>query len=159
LVPIPGYSWQSITAQSIGTTAGFRLAAPTVWLLTPGLQTFIKRPAGKAMLIVNMAPFAVQGPLREARHLQASAIAHHTYRRYHLLSISSRTFHSWPAATWAFWWKPVNGARIVVTKIIFTAQTSAGSQPYILSRSARGTYLTAANQVFQVAKSTFTPLP
>src|SRR5258706_11845295 len=38
-----------------------------------------------------------------------------------------------PAAAWAFWWKPVNGARIVVTKIIFTAQTTAGPQPYILS--------------------------
>jgi len=127
--------------------------------MTPGLHTFIKRPAGKAMLIVDMAPFAVSGPLREAHHLQASAITHHKYRRYHLLSISSRTFHSWPAATWAFWWKPVSGARIVVTKIIFTAQTSAGSQPYILSMSARATYLTAASQVFRVARQTFTPLP
>jgi hypothetical protein len=57
---------------------------------------------------------------------------------------SGRTFHGWPAATWAFWWKPVTGARIVVTKIIFTAQITAGSQPYILSMSARATHLTAA---------------
>jgi len=155
----PGYSWQSVTGQSIGTTAGFRLAAPSAWLMTSGLHTFIKRPAGKAMLIVDMAPFAVSGPVHEARHLQASATAHHKYRRYHLLSISSRTFHGWAAATWAFWWKPVSGARIVVTKIIFTAQTSAGPQPYILSMSARATYLTAARQVFRIARQTFTPLP
>ncbi len=155
----PGYSWQSVTAQSIETTAGFRLAAPSSWLMTPGLHTFIKPPGGRARLIVDMAPFAVQRPVREAHYLQAAAIAHNKYRRYHLVSISSRMFHGWPAAAWAFWWKPVNGARIVVTKIIFTAQTTAGPQPYILSMSAPATHLAAASQVFRVARRTFTPLP
>jgi hypothetical protein len=106
-----------------------------------------------------MAPFAVSNPVREARHLQASAIAHNKYRRYHLVSISSRMFHGWPAAAWAFWWKPLNRARVVVTKIIFTAQTTAGSQPYILSISAPVTHVTAASQVFRVARQTFMPLP
>src|SRR6266851_5330290 len=155
----PGYSWQSVTAQSIETTAGFRLAAPSSWLMTPGLHTFIKPPGGRARLIVDMAPFAVPRPVREAHYLQAAAIAHNKYRRYHLVSISSRMFHGWPAAAWAFWWKPVNGARIVVTKIIFTAQTTAGPQPYILSMSAPATHLAAASQVFRVARRTFTPLP
>ncbi|HEX9552895.1 MAG TPA: protein kinase [Streptosporangiaceae bacterium] len=155
----PGYSWQSVTAQSIETTAGFRLAAPSSWLMTPGLHTFIKPPGGRARLIVDMAPFAVQRPVREAHYLQAAAIAHNKYRRYHLVSISSRMFHGWSAAAWAFWWKPVNGARIVVTKIIFTAQTTAGPQPYILSMSAPATHLAAASQVFRVARRTFTPLP
>jgi tRNA A-37 threonylcarbamoyl transferase component Bud32 len=155
----PGYSWQSVTGQSIGTTAGFRLAAPSTWLMTPGLHTFIKSPTGKALLIVDMAPFAAPGPVREAYHLQAAAIAHHKYRRYHLVSISSTTFHGWRAAAWAFWWKPVSGARIVVKKIIFTAQTTAGSQPYILSISARATQVAAASEVFRVVKRTFSPLP
>jgi len=155
----PGYSWRSVTAQSIETTAGFRLAAPSSWLMTPGLHTFIKPPGGRARLIVDMAPFAVPRPVREAHHLQAVAIAHNKYRRYHLVSISSRMFHGWPAAAWAFWWKPVNGARIVVTKIIFTAQTTAGPQPYILSMSAPVTHVAAASQVFRVARRTFTPLP
>ncbi len=155
----PGCSWQSVTAQSIETTAGFRLAAPSSWLMTPGLHTFIKPPGGRARLIVDMAPFAVPRPVREAHHLQAAAIAHNKYRRYHLVSISSRMFHGWPAAVWAFWWKPVNEARIVVTKIIFTAQTTAGPQPYILSMSAPATHLAAASQVFRVARRTFTPLP
>ena len=155
----PGYSWQSVTARSIETTAGFRLAAPSSWLMTPGLHTFIKPPGGRARLIVDMAPFAVPRPVREAHYLQAAAIAHNKYRRYHLVSISSRMFHGWSAAAWAFWWKPVNGARIVVTKIIFTAQTTAGPQPYILSMSAPATHLAAASQVFRVARRTFTPLP
>jgi tRNA A-37 threonylcarbamoyl transferase component Bud32 len=155
----PGYSWQSVTGQSIGTTAGFRLAAPSSWLMTPGLHTVITPPVGNARLMVDMAPFAVSNPVREARHLQASAIAHNKYRRYHLVSISSRMFHGWPAAAWAFWWKPLNRARVVVTKFIFTAQTTAGSQPYILSISAPVTHVTAASQVFRVARQTFTPLP
>jgi len=155
----PGYSWQSVTGQSIGTTAGFRLAAPSSWVMTPGLHTVIMPPVGNARLMVDMAPFAVSNPVREARHLQASAIAHNKYRRYHLVSISSRMFHGWPAAAWAFWWKPLNRARVVVTKIIFTAQTTAGSQPYILSISAPVTHVTAASQVFRVARQTFMPLP
>ena len=32
----PGCSWERVTAKSAGTTAGFRLAAPSSWLLTPG---------------------------------------------------------------------------------------------------------------------------
>ena len=148
-----------MTAQSAGTTAGFRLAAPGSWLLAPGLQTVLKPQAGKARLIVNMAPFAVPGPVREARRLQAAAIAHKRYRDYHLVSITKRTFHGWQAATWTFWWKPANAARIDVTKLIFTAQTSAGPQPYVLSMSAPAPHAAAAAKVFTVAKRTFRPLP
>ena len=155
----PGYSLKRVTAQSAGTTAGFRLAAPGSWLLAPGLQTVLKPQAGKARLIVNMAPFAVPGPVREARRLQAAAIAHKRYRDYHLVSITKRTFHGWQAAAWTFWWKPANAARIDVTKLIFTAQTSAGPQPYVLSMSAPAPHAAAAAKVFTVAKRTFRPLP
>ncbi|HEX5190874.1 MAG TPA: serine/threonine-protein kinase [Streptosporangiaceae bacterium] len=155
----PGYSWKRVTAQSAGTTAGFRLAAPSPWVLNPGPQTVIKPQSGKARLIVDMAPFAVPGPVREARRLQAAAIAHTRYRDYHLISITKRTFHGWPAATWTFWWKPANAARIDVTKLIFTAQTSAGPQSYVLSMSAPAAHAAAAAKVFTVAKQTFRPLP
>jgi eukaryotic-like serine/threonine-protein kinase len=155
----PGYSWDRVTAQSVGTTAGFRLAAPSSWLLSPGLQTVIKPQAGKARLIVDMAPFAAPGPVREARRLQAAAIAHKRYRYYHLVSITKRTFHGWPAATWTFWWKPANAARIDVTKLLFTAQTSAGPQPYVLSMSAPAPHAAAAAKVFTIAKQTFRTLP
>ncbi len=64
-----------------------------------------------------------------------------------------------PAATWTFWWEPASGARIDVTKLIFTAQTSAGPQPYVLSMSAPAPQAAAAAKVFTVAKGTFRPLP
>ena len=154
-----GFSWERVTAKSIGTTAGFRLAAPSAWLLTPGLHSVIKPLVGNSKLIVDMAPFAVSGPVREARRLQGSAIAHNRFRNYHLLAITGGTFHGWPAATWTFWWRPLNGARIDVTRIIFTAHTSAGPQPYVLSMSAPAPHATAAAKVFKIARRTFRPLP
>jgi eukaryotic-like serine/threonine-protein kinase len=154
-----GYGWVRVTAKSAGTTAGFRLAAPSSWVLTPGLQSVIKPKPATSRLMVDMAPFAVAGPVGEARRLQAAAIAHHKFRNYHLISITHRAFHGWPAATWSFWWKPVSSARIQVTKLIFTARTAAGPQPYVLSMSAPVPHLAAATKVFSVAKRTFRPLP
>ena len=154
-----GYAWKSESAQSLGTTAGFRLAAPAAWLITPGLQTDISPALGHARLGIDMAPFAVPAPVREARRLQASAIAHHRYRGYHLVSIMGITFHGWPAASWTFWWKPLTSPRIDVTEIIFTAQTSAGRQPYILSMAAPAAHAASASHVLRIALRTFTPLP
>ena len=148
-----------MTAKQAGTKAGFRLGAPSAWLLTPGRHSVIKPLLGNSKLIVDMAAFAVAGPVREAKRLQAAAIAHNRFANYHLLSITRRTFHGWPAATWTFWWKPANAARIEVTRIIFTAHTSAGPQPYVLSMSAPAPHIAAATKVFTVAKHTFRPLP
>lgn len=77
-----------------------------------------------------MAPFAVQAPVRETRHLQAAAIARGRYRDYHLVSILATSFHGWPVARWMFWWKPLASTRIGVTEIIFTlAAAKAAEQP------------------------------
>jgi hypothetical protein len=109
--------------------------------------------------MVDMAAFAVVKPVREAKHLQAAAIAHSKYRNYHLVSITPRRFHGSTAATWAFWWKPTSTTRRDVTKIIFTAQTSAGPQPYVLTMSAPARLVASATKPFNVAKYTFRPLP
>jgi hypothetical protein len=158
--PPPGYVWQTVTAASIGTTAGFRLAAPAAWMMTPGLVTIIKPTAGSARMRINLTPFAVQGPVREARHLQAVAVAAHRYPHYHLVSILAITFHGRPAATWQFWWRP-NGSAVAVdvSEVIFTAKTSAGPQPYVLLMSAPATRAGWASGIFRVAMRTFRPLP
>jgi len=135
------------------------MAAPTGWQLTPGLHSVIKPVPGSTKLMVDMSPFAVAGPVHEAKRLQAAAIARNRYPNYHLLSITSGIFHGWSAATWTFKWRPVNGSRIHVTKIIFTAHTSAGPQPYVLTMSAHVAQMAAAAKVFTVAKRTFRRLP
>jgi eukaryotic-like serine/threonine-protein kinase len=153
-----GYAWRSVSAQTSGTTAGFLLAAPATWLITPGIQTYLRPTFGGGRLEVNMAAFAAAGPVKEARYLQASAIAHHRYRRYHLVSILAQRFHGWPAASWTFWWKPLNRPRRDVAEIIFTAQTTAGPQPYILSMAAPAAQAAAASHVMRIAMRTFSPL-
>jgi eukaryotic-like serine/threonine-protein kinase len=154
-----GYSWYQVTASQSGTTAGFRLGAPSSWLLTAGLHAVIKSSVGNIKLMVDMAAFAVAKPVREAKRLQAAAIAHSKYRNYHLVSITPRRFHGSTAATWTFWWKPTSTTRRDVTKIIFTAQTSAGPQPYVLTMSAPARLVALATKPFNVAKYTFRPLP
>ena len=128
--------------------------------MTPGLLTVFRPPAGAARLRVSMAAWAVHGPLREAGHLQAVAIADHLYPRYHLVSILPVTFHGRPAASWSFWWRPAPGAAAInVVDVIYTALTSAGPQPYILSISAPAPRASWADHIFRVAMRTFRPLP
>ncbi|HVB41490.1 MAG TPA: protein kinase [Streptosporangiaceae bacterium] len=158
--PPAGYLWQSVSAASVGTVAGFRVAVPATWLMSPGLTTSFRPVHGSTRLRVDLAPFAVQGPVKEARHLQAVAVAKHQYRDYHLVSILAVTFHGRPAATWIFWWRPKAGATAVdVTELIYTARTTAGPQPYILSMSNPAPRAGWASSIFRVAMRTFTPLP
>jgi len=105
-----------------------------------------------------MAAFAEPGPFKEAKYLQAKAIAHHRYRRYHLVSLLAQRFHGRPAAWWTFWWKPPDRPRRDVAAIIFIAQTTAGSQPYILSMSAPAGQAAYASHVMRIAMRTFSPV-
>jgi len=154
-----GYAWQSVTASSVGTIAGWRLGAPASWVLSPGVQSYISNPAGAARIGVDLAQFPGATPVRAARHLQAAAIAHGSYPRYHLVSILPRRFHGWPAATWTFWWKPAGKPVIDVTKTLFTSTTSAGPQPYDISMAAPASHASYASHVLAVALRTFSPLP
>jgi hypothetical protein len=149
-----------VSAASIGTTAGFLLAAPTRWEMIPGLVTTIRPVVGAAHMKINLSPFAVQGPVREARRLQAMAVATHRYPHYHLTTILATGFHGRPAAIWQFWWRPYSSLVAVdVTEVIFTAKTPAGPQPYVLLMSAPATRAGWASAIFRVAMRTFTPLP
>ena len=128
--------------------------------MTPGLTTTIRPSAGGVHLTIDMAPFAVLGPVREAHHLQALAILRHTYRQYHLVSILAVTYHGRPAATWTFWWKPGVYSKVIdVTKLLYTAITPAGPQPYILTIAGPAPAAAWASHVFRVALRTFQPRP
>jgi serine/threonine protein kinase len=158
--PPTGFGYQSVSASTAGTTAGFQVAVPTAWLLIPGLSSTFEPMAGAARLVVNMAPFTAPGPVKEARHLQAAAIAHHRYHLYHLVSILAVGYHGRPAATWTFWYRPRASIHdINVSELIYIAHTSAGPQPYVLAISAPGPRTVWAGHVFSVALRTFRPLP
>jgi len=128
--------------------------------MNPGIHTVFHPPLGAAKLGVNLSAFYYPNPVRQAKALQHRAIAHGTYHAYHLISIVASTFHGNAAATWTFWWKPVNALnRTGVTEIIFTAHTSAGPQPFVLSMSAPAPRATWAAKVMHVAMRTFRALP
>jgi hypothetical protein len=149
-----------VTAASVGTIAGFRIAAPAAWVMTPGLNTVIKPANGPVRLTINMATWAYPGPVREAKRLQAVAEANGNYPGYLLVSIVATRFHGWPAARWTFSWQPLNAINPTnVTKLLFTAQTVDGPQQYVMSISAPSPHASGALDKFHVATRTFKALP
>ncbi len=158
--PPAGYAWYQVTAASVGTIAGFKLAAPEGWVMTPAVNTIIKAPSGPGKLDVNLATWPVAGAAKEARRLQASAIATGRYPNYHHISIAAGKFHGWPAARWRFWWRSASAQhRMVVSAVLFTVQTWEGPQQYMLSIQAPAPKTSWANGIFTVASQTFRKLP
>ncbi len=158
--PPAGYVWDRVPAKKVGTIAGFRLAGPIGWAVTPALNTIIKPSSGPGKLDVNMASWAVTGPVKQARRQQANAIATGRYPHYRLIAITGTKFRSWPAARWTFSWLAPNAShRTGVTELLFTVQTFEGPQQYVLSISAPAPKAAWAGGIFGVAKQTFRALP
>ncbi|HWF79202.1 MAG TPA: protein kinase [Streptosporangiaceae bacterium] len=158
--PPTGDVWDRVTASSVGTIAGFRIAAPAAWVMTPGLNTVIKAPKNGVQLDINMATWAVAGPVKEAKRLQAAAKANNKYPNYQLGSITATRFRGRAAARWTFSWQSVTALHPTdVTKLLFTVQTYEGPQQYIMSISAPSPHAASALSKFQVATRTFKALP
>jgi hypothetical protein len=158
--PPAGYQWHTVAAASLGTTAGFVMAAPDAWQLrTHGQNVFLDPPAGRAEIEISLSPFSYERPVREARDQQATALAADTYPGYRKLAIEPADFRGTAAASWRFSWRPAGPARTTVLAILVTLPTSAGRQPYVLSVSAPSASFAAAKSVFEKALSTFRPLP
>jgi tRNA A-37 threonylcarbamoyl transferase component Bud32 len=156
----PGFAWQSESAATAGSTAGFRMAVRANWAMTPGLDTVFKPPAGGARQGVDMTPFTYDWPLRQAKLLQKQAIAKHTFHNYHLVSLVAMHFHGSAAATWVFWWKPAKALhRVDVTEVLFRAKTPSGPQSYILSMAVPAPRASWALHIFRVGMRTFSPQP
>jgi serine/threonine protein kinase len=157
--PPAGYVWDRVTAASVGTIAGFRIAGPAGWAMTPGLNTVIKPTTGAVKLDINMASWQLT-PVKEAKRAQAVAKTAHKYRQYQLVSIVSTRFHGWAAARWTFWWQPAHALYPTdVTVLFFTAQTYEGPQQYVMSISSPSSRSGWALTKFHVAMSTFKALP
>jgi hypothetical protein len=153
-----GFQWYRVSAAAAGTRAGFRVAGPSGWGLTPGTDSVIKPATGPGKLTVAMVNWAVPGPVREAKRLQAAA--RDKYPSYQVLSITGMLYRTWPAARWRFEWQSASAANpSVVTEILFTVQTWEGPQQYILAVSAPEPRVSWAEGILAVAKRTFKALP
>jgi hypothetical protein len=128
--------------------------------MSAGLYTTIKPTSGAGKLAVDLSQWAVPGAVKEARKLQAAAIANGNYPHYRLISLNGARFHGWPAARWIFRWRPPGSVHPAqVTDLLFTVQTYEGPQEYILTVSAPLPKASLADDIFTVAKQTFRALP
>jgi eukaryotic-like serine/threonine-protein kinase len=158
--PPPGYQWETVTAASVGATAGFVMAAPDGWQLRiQGQAAYLKAPGRAADLEVSMSPFTYHPPGREAHARQAAALAAHEYPGYRRAWIRPAEFQEAAAATWRFSWKPAGRPRTAVLMLLVTLPTSAGPQSYTLTVSAPAASFAAAKSAFGQALVTFRPFP
>jgi hypothetical protein len=158
--PPPGYQWFQVSAASLGTTAGFRIAVPDAWRMSRnGLVTYLDPAAGKPYITVDVTPFAYPGPVREAMYQQAQAKAGHLYPVYRLVAIRPAGFRGVPEAIWRFHWQEPGVGQIGVLEVFFTLTTSAGKQSYALTVSAPEARFIAVRAIFHQALQTFAPLP
>ncbi len=158
--PPTGFRWERVSAASLGSTAGFKIAVPDAWQLNrDNLLTYLQAPPGAPYIEVDVTPFAYPGPLRQAGYLEAQAQANHMYRLYHRLAMSSASFRGAPAAIWRFRWQQPGVGPVGVLEVLGTLPTSAGPQSYALSVSAPAAQFATARMAFRTALRTFTPLP
>jgi hypothetical protein len=158
--PPAGYAWHTVTAASLGTTAGFVIAVPEGWQArVQGQAVALEPPAGGGGIEVSLAPFTAVQPTGQARQEQAAAIAGGQYPGYRLTAIEPAEFRGRAAAAWRFTWRSGALSRTTVLTLLVTLPTSAGPQPYALSVSAPTLYFPAARKVFDTAVTTFRPLP
>ncbi len=158
--PPAGYRWVKATAASLGSTAGFEIAVPAAWQRTAdGPATYLRPPAGSSYIEVSVAPFARPNPVREAKYLQAQAVAAAAYPGYHRIAITPGYFRNAAEGRWRFWWRQPGIGRTGVLELLFTLQTTVGPQAYTLTISAPGASFPARYAVFQTAVATFRPLP
>jgi hypothetical protein len=159
--PPAGFSWHTITGTSMGSTAGFLIAAPTAWTMrTAGKSVYLDPPAGRAEVEISLSPFSFARPVREARSQQATALRTGQYPGYRLGAIRPTDFMGVTAAIWRFGWKPAGQAgRTAVLSELVTLQTSAGQQPYEMSLSVPAARFQAARRTFERMLSTFQPQP
>jgi tRNA A-37 threonylcarbamoyl transferase component Bud32 len=159
--PPAGFSWRSVTGASMGTTAGFLIAAPTAWTMrTAGTSAYLDPPAGRTEVTISLAPFSYPRPVREARYEQATTRQAGQYPGYRLGAIRPTDFMGVTAAIWRFSWKPAGQTgRTAVWSELVTLQTSAGAQPYEMTLSVPAARFQAGRHTFERMLSTFQPQP
>ncbi|MGO9082539.1 MAG: protein kinase domain-containing protein [Streptosporangiaceae bacterium] len=155
--PPSGYRWVTVTAASLGTTAGFTIAVPDSWQVSQdGLATTAAAGSGPA-LTVSLSPFRFADPARQARYLEASSVTAGDYPGYRRVYLRLAGFRGLPAGWWRFSWRSGSAGRTGVLEILFTASTTAGPQSCTLSVTAPAAQFPAAESVFAQAVRTFQP--
>ena len=158
--PPPGYTWHTVTAARLGTTAGFAIAVPAQWQAhVQGDAVELEPPGGGEVIKLSLAPSTAAQPTAQARQEQAAAIAAGRYPGYRRTAIEPSEFRGRAAAAWRFTWRSGAVSRTTVLALLVTLPTSAGAQPYALSVSAPTLHFPAARKVFDTALVTFRPVP
>ena len=153
-----GYQWHTVKAATLGTTAGFAIAAPDGWQLTvTGKTAFLAQPGGHGRIAISLHPWMFAGAMHEARYLQK--VAQGNDPGYQFGAVRPTDFMAVTAAVSRFSWLPAARAhRQVVLSELVTLATAAGVQPYQMTLSVGQPYVAVTRPVYEKMLSTFQPL-
>ncbi len=153
-----GYQWHIVKAATLGTTAGFAIAAPDGWQMTVTGQTaYLSQPGGHGKVAISLHKWVYAAPMREARNVQKNAKLNDPGYRYG--AVRPTDFMGVAAAVSRFSWQPAGRAHrtIVLSELVMLA-TGSGVQPYQMTLSVGAPYAAAAKPVYEKMLSTFQPL-
>ncbi|MGH3126096.1 MAG: hypothetical protein ACRDND_34400, partial [Streptosporangiaceae bacterium] len=150
--------WHTVNAATLGTTAGFAIAAPDGWQLTiTGKTADLVQPGGHGRIAISLHPWMYAGAMHEARYLQKIAAGNDP--GYQVGAVRPTDFMAATAAVSRFTWLPAGRAhRTVVLSELVTLATTAGVQPYQMTLSVGAPYMAVTRPLYEKMLSTFQPL-
>jgi hypothetical protein len=159
----PGYVWHRFTAAVMGTAAGFEIGMPSGWQQSvTALAAHLNLPARTFHLTVDLAPWALAGPVAEADHLELlAAKADPGFRLVGLGAIGFRAvggYKAAPAAELKFRWTKASTGSVTELVVLVTLGTKSGPQPYAFTLTAPTATFGSASGILLKAMPTFRPL-
>ena len=159
--PAPaGYRTLTVPASESNTTAGFTMAVPDGWGVSPqGTGIIVEAPGGTAFLQIDLIPHTSQDMIAEARYLAAVTQRQGKFPGYTGQIIRPINLRGGAGAAWAFTWLDPSLGRVRALDLMYDASTLNGRQSYSLYLSSVATAWTSNLGVFDEAMRTFRPIP
>ena len=155
-----GFHTVTVSAATLGSTAGFRLAVPDTWnVRTQGSAMFAEAPGDRTFLQVDLTRHTYSAMLAEARYLADLTQRQGKFPGYHPLGIHAANIRDSSGAAWAFTWQNPNVGLVRALDLLYIAPTPAGQQSFALYMSAPAGSWNEPVAAFDEEMRTFQPVP
>jgi len=155
-----GWTTETVTPATYGTTAGFTIDVPPGWTKKPdGLATYFYG-ADNLVLDVDLSPHTYpDNMVQEAEHLQQQeAVVDGTFPGYQRLQLQAAPVRGTHGAFWQFTWN-LKDLRVRTDDILFVLPTSAGQQSYaVYLRGPDDGWTSTYLPLFEKILPTFAPV-
>jgi hypothetical protein len=161
--PLPaGWTWYTVPASSMGTSAGFKLAIPDGWQPaqeSSGRGYVFQAPGGGTLLQVDLTPHTFADMVKEAHYLSLEAPKQGKFPGYGNQVIRATPVRGQAGASWSFTWQDSKAGQIRSLDLMYIAPTSGGPQSYALYMTSPAPAFSSYLRTFTEEMRTFRPVP